>query len=371
MYFAGHGETETVAGIDYGYIVPYDGTTDSDSYISMEDIRDISARLGTARHQLFLLDSCFGGLVVTRAPVGIDPNMPGYLEEATKRKAIQVLTAGGKNQQVVDNGPNGHSPFTSALLEAIEQGLADTWKDGFITFSELTTYVEARASNKYQTPGPSTLPGHGQGQFLFRAPSASPADKQIAPTAATTKPTLRSSDSISTSPSRDTSSPLAGGANNLPTPPAARAIAPTASTVRQIRVFVSAASSQSGLINSDVASVQDSVHDVRESILDKRKESLQVVERPEDADVRIEVTKRLTRGTTQKASPGGRNSPYIQLCVVQAALVAGDHREEIEGTVSDQYRLAGLWRTAANDLTGQVETFAKNNRDALISRRAR
>jgi hypothetical protein len=66
VYFAGHGATEAVAGTDYGYLIPWDATNDNVSYVSMDDIRDISDRLKTARHQLFLLDSCFGGLLVTR-----------------------------------------------------------------------------------------------------------------------------------------------------------------------------------------------------------------------------------------------------------------------------------------------------------------
>ncbi|HKD06264.1 MAG TPA: caspase family protein [Bryobacteraceae bacterium] len=173
VYFAGHGTTETVAGIDYGYLVPWDGTADNTSYISMDDIRDVSARLQTARHQLYLLDSCFGGLLITRDPnPGAYAAQPGYVQDAVKRKAIEVLTAGGKDQRVVSNGPNGHSPFTGALLEALDQGLADMRHDGFITFGELANYVIARASNAYSTPGQGSLPGHGLGEFVFRSPLA-------------------------------------------------------------------------------------------------------------------------------------------------------------------------------------------------------
>ncbi len=191
VYFAGHGWTESVGGTDYGYLIPWDATSDSASYVSMDDLRDISARLSTARHQLYLLDSCFGGLLITREPIGLNRHEPGYVRAAMERKAVEVLTAGGKNQTVVSNGPHGHSPFTGALLEALGQGLADMRQDGFITFGELVNYVIARASNRYQTPGYGTLPGHGLGEFVFRSPKPSTPNAAPAP-ALTASPTLRS-----------------------------------------------------------------------------------------------------------------------------------------------------------------------------------
>jgi uncharacterized caspase-like protein len=47
-----------------------------------------------------------------------------------------MLTAGGADQQVADNGPNGHSVFTWTLLQGLE-GRADLNGDGYITASEL------------------------------------------------------------------------------------------------------------------------------------------------------------------------------------------------------------------------------------------
>ena len=138
VFFAGHGYTETLGGKDRGYIVPYDGDTQSAGYISMDELETLSDYMGDARHQVFVMDSCYGGLLaVTRASL-VNPNIPDYLNNVADRVARQVITAGGKNQQVLDGGPKGHSYFVDYLLEALADGKADTNGDGYITFSELS-----------------------------------------------------------------------------------------------------------------------------------------------------------------------------------------------------------------------------------------
>jgi formylglycine-generating enzyme required for sulfatase activity len=101
---------------------------------------------------------------------GVDPNTPNYLKEITRRKARQIITAGGKDQIVLDGGPYGHSVFTGSILEAIKEGLADFNGDGYITYAELVSYLVPAATNPYQTPAPAYLPGHGSGEFVFRSP---------------------------------------------------------------------------------------------------------------------------------------------------------------------------------------------------------
>ncbi|HLC17149.1 MAG TPA: caspase family protein, partial [Thermodesulfovibrionia bacterium] len=77
FFFAGHGHTEEVGGEDFGYIVPYDGTG-TETYISMDELRSQSKKLGTAKHLLFLIDSCYGGLLVKRSGA-IPESIPDYL----------------------------------------------------------------------------------------------------------------------------------------------------------------------------------------------------------------------------------------------------------------------------------------------------
>ena len=169
VFFAGHGKTETLGGEKRGYIVPYDGDASS-SLISMEELRQQSSYMGNARHQLFILDSCFGGILAGARDSIVDPKLPGYLKEVTDRTGRQVLTAGGEGQQVLDGGPKGHSIFMDALLEGLQDGLADWNGDGYITFHELVAYVTPRASNDFQTPDEGELPRHQGGEFLFKNP---------------------------------------------------------------------------------------------------------------------------------------------------------------------------------------------------------
>jgi Flp pilus assembly protein TadD len=169
VFFSGHGQTEKLGGKERGYIVPYDGGKSS-SLISMEELQQQSSFMGTAKHQLFVMDSCFGGRLAATKPSIVDPNTPNYLKNMADRIARLVFTAGGADQEVVDGGPKGHSVFVDALLEAIDDGLADLNGDGYVTSSELVAYVTPRAGNVYQTPAPGVLPEHQSGEFLFRNP---------------------------------------------------------------------------------------------------------------------------------------------------------------------------------------------------------
>ncbi|MFL6546932.1 MAG: caspase family protein, partial [Candidatus Udaeobacter sp.] len=168
VFMAGHGLNERIGDEIWGYFIPYDGT-DTASYIAYTDLQDSSRQMNSARHQLFIMDACFSGLMVKTRSGDVPPDIPNYIDEVTKRIAREVLTAGGDTQEVLDSGPNGHSVFTSALLEALG-GAADANLDGYITFAELESYVDWRASNRFQTPASGVLPGHGGGQFVFHSP---------------------------------------------------------------------------------------------------------------------------------------------------------------------------------------------------------
>lgn len=173
VFFAGHGFTETLGGKDRGYFVPYDGDTESAGFISMDELLSLADYMGNARHLLFLMDSCYGGMLgaETRGSL-VNPRIPDYLSNIADRITRQVLTAGGKGQEVVDGGSKGHSIFVDAILEALADGKADRNRNGYITFSELSDYVMQRASNRYQTPLASVLPGNQGGEYLFRSPLA-------------------------------------------------------------------------------------------------------------------------------------------------------------------------------------------------------
>ncbi|MCR9097676.1 MAG: caspase family protein [bacterium] len=166
IYFAGHGQTETLASGDRrGYIVPVDATT-GDAFstaISMEKIQDLSRRI-PAKHLYYAMDSCYSGLGLTRG-IAVKTLGGDYLEEATSRRAVQMMTAGGEGEQAIEVG--GRGLFTTYLLEAIG-GAADANADGYVSASEIGQFVRPRvagASNGRQTPQFGTLDGAGEVLF--------------------------------------------------------------------------------------------------------------------------------------------------------------------------------------------------------------
>ena len=134
------------------------------SAISMTNFQDISEAI-PAKHLLFIMDSCYSGLALTRGG-GTAPSQ-NYLNEISRREARQMFTAGGADQQVADNGPNGHSVFTWTLLQGLD-GRADLNGDGVITATELAAYVAPAVSAlSHQTPAFGNLPGTEGGDFIF------------------------------------------------------------------------------------------------------------------------------------------------------------------------------------------------------------
>lgn len=167
VFYAGHGATRKLAsGRELGYIIPVDAdlTNFEGSAVSMTNFQDISEAI-PAKHLLFIMDSCYSGLALTRG--GATTVSQNYLTEISRREARQMFTAGGADQQVADNGPNGHSVFTWTLLQGLD-GRADLNGDGVITATELAAYVAPAVSAlSHQTPAFGNLPGSEGGDFIF------------------------------------------------------------------------------------------------------------------------------------------------------------------------------------------------------------
>ena len=169
IFFAGHGQTEDMStGGKKGYIIPVDADVSNNSYtaISMEQIRELS-NLISAKHVLYIMDACYSGLGLARSG-GLDPGIGGYLRKVASMRTVQMITAGGQQEQVVEK--EGHGLFTRFFLRAIE-GEADINNDGVVTGTELGAYLRPQvsiASNNAQTPLFGRL--EGEGEFLFFIP---------------------------------------------------------------------------------------------------------------------------------------------------------------------------------------------------------
>ena len=166
FYFAGHGQTETLpGGGKKGYIIPVDADMSnySSTAISMEQVRSLSRRI-PAKHILFVMDSCYSGLGLSRS-AGISPKISDYLRKVSSMRVVQIITAGGKGEQVQEKV--GHGLFTTYFLRALI-GEADINKDNVVTGTELGAYLRptvSNASNQAQTPLYGRL--EGEGEFLL------------------------------------------------------------------------------------------------------------------------------------------------------------------------------------------------------------
>jgi len=178
VFFAGHGETRELASAgesqsdltEMGYLIPVEGDLDSlhSSSISMHEIRDY-ARLINGKHVLFLLDACYGGLATRSAAT---PARRGdWVTELTRKKVRQIITAGGKNEKVIEVG--GHGLFTKYLLQALETDEAVD-NDGILTASGLATYVKKRVIEASRDLGRPHSPVYnsfsGDGDLIFIRP---------------------------------------------------------------------------------------------------------------------------------------------------------------------------------------------------------
>lgn len=167
IYFAGHGQTETLPNQEKrGYIIPTDGDTAElfATAISMQDLRELSNQLG-AKHVYYVMDSCYSGLGFVR---GMAPQAKteGYISKMISTPVVQMLTAGGENEESYEHG--GHGLFTSFMIRALK-GEADSDGDGAITASEIGVFVRPQVtagSNNKQTPQFGTIEGRGEVIFL-------------------------------------------------------------------------------------------------------------------------------------------------------------------------------------------------------------
>jgi hypothetical protein len=166
VFFAGHGHTISGRRGETGFLVPVDGKAEEIATLIRWDELTRNADLISAKHILFLMDACYGGLALTRTT--IPPGSMRFLKDMLQRYARQVLTAGKADEEVSDGGGTrqGHSIFTSYLLDGLEGAAAPA--GGIITGHGLMAYIYDRVgsdSQSRQTPHFGFF--DGDGDFIF------------------------------------------------------------------------------------------------------------------------------------------------------------------------------------------------------------
>lgn len=171
VFFAGHGMTRTGYRGEVGFLVPHDGKPDDLDTLIRWDYLTRNSELVRAKHLLFVMDACYGGLALSR---NLQPGATRFLKDMMLRYSRQVLTAGKANEVVADAGgplPN-HSVFTGHLLEGMRGAAASA--AGTITAAGLMAYVYAKvASDRDSNQTPHFGHFEGDGDFIFKAQSLS------------------------------------------------------------------------------------------------------------------------------------------------------------------------------------------------------
>ncbi len=152
VFFSGHGQTINLpGGGEMGFLIPSDAKVQLDhidnaapflrSCIEMEAVWNY-LQSTPAKHVLLIADACYSGLLTQSRALGMSP---GALASMASRRALQVMTAGGKGQTSEELDQYGHGAFTYKLLEELK-ARATTVGDVF-TSSELYAAVERLVSN--------------------------------------------------------------------------------------------------------------------------------------------------------------------------------------------------------------------------------
>ena len=167
VFWAGHGDQEKTRTGNIGYLIPHNGIPQKlYTNISMTTLKEDISRKIPAKHVFYIMDACYGGLLAATRTVDKESRRDlAYLREITKEPVRQVLTAGGKGEEVLDGGRKGHSVFTGRLIQILEE------RGDFITANEIQAiirekvYSDALARHHKQTPGFGTF--YGSGDFVF------------------------------------------------------------------------------------------------------------------------------------------------------------------------------------------------------------
>ncbi len=176
VFFAGHGTTRTGNRGEVGFLIPVDGASNDLATLIRWDDLTRNADLIAAKHMLFVMDACYGGLAVHRA---ITSGNSRFLKNMLQRYSRQVLTAGKANETVADSGGprSGHSIFTGHLLDALEGNAADS--QGTLSANAVMAYVYERvAKDPHSQQSPHFGFFDGDGDFIFSTSEPLPSGEQ-------------------------------------------------------------------------------------------------------------------------------------------------------------------------------------------------
>ncbi|MDR4469808.1 MAG: SUMF1/EgtB/PvdO family nonheme iron enzyme [Nitrospira sp.] len=176
IFFSGHGKDEQFgAGQRTGYLLPMDANPKnfSATAISMGRVREW-ANAWPAKHVLFIVDSCYSGIIGENTKGFPNEMTSMYREDITREPSRQLIVAGEADQEALEVREWEQSLLTHFLLEGLGRDkTADLDANGIITAQELHVFLESRVWKEAELKGHkqrpqywSLSPGH-KGQFVF------------------------------------------------------------------------------------------------------------------------------------------------------------------------------------------------------------
>lgn len=186
IYFSGHaGVTQDFDGKELGYLVPWDAQMGNvPKSVTFDQLKEFSRR-SASKHTLFFLNAAVRGWEVSTAqPLALEGRLTS--EDETERRAVQVLTAGDKDESLSQE--KGRSLFVQVLVNGLS-GMADHNKDGWLMASEVGGYVREQVLERSRETQHSLfvqLEGEGdtvliegrRSDFRMGAGPQSPLDRQ-------------------------------------------------------------------------------------------------------------------------------------------------------------------------------------------------
>lgn len=199
VYFSGHGQTVTLpdAG-EMGFLIPHDARVDLgqpnnagpylDTCVEMDGLWKY-LRGCPAKHALVLADACFSGLLVQSRALGEREKLnANELAKQAARPARQVLTAGGKGEEALEDPALGHGAFTYKLLEELRAEAAVAGE--VFTATDLAAALKRSVSNLTNGKQSPVFGSYRtEGEFLFVSTPPQPVAPTPSPVTVTAKPT--------------------------------------------------------------------------------------------------------------------------------------------------------------------------------------
>lgn len=173
FYYSGHGHT--MDNGRKGYLVPTDAPDPRKSpknfkhkALDMNQILSWSRQVD-AHHALFLFDSCFSGVIFKQKDL---PATPPHITKLTSKPVRQFITAGSAGESVP-----AKSTFTPAFVDAIQYGLGDLNKDGYVSGTELGLHLQTIVPRYTpQSPQYGKINDYdlSRGDFVFKVAGGEP-----------------------------------------------------------------------------------------------------------------------------------------------------------------------------------------------------